>query len=104
MGVAEIIKPCGKILINFFLFFLLHGAIAQKNTKGHLETLYPWDNLEEDAPTGVIPNLEADAVDELANQDHEVEVLPITPNVIFWKALFLLKLQGKVSKGSKKVR
>jgi hypothetical protein len=48
----------------------------------------------------VIPNLEADAVDELANQDHEVEeVLPKTPNVIFWKALFLLKLQGKVSKG-----
>jgi hypothetical protein len=52
----------------------------------------------------VIPNLEADAVDELANQDHEVEeVLPITPNVIFLRALILLKLQGRVSKASKRV-
>jgi hypothetical protein len=66
-----------------------------RTQRGHLETLYPWDNLEQDASNRVIPNLEADAVDELANQDQEAEeVLPTTLNVIFWRALLLLKLQG----------
>jgi hypothetical protein len=51
----------------------------------------------------VIPNLQADAVNELANQDHEAEeVLPTTPNVIFLEGPPPPQIT-RVSKGSKTV-
>lgn len=62
--------------------------------------LYPW----EDAPSGVIPNLEDDAVDELANnQDREVEKSFQQPlNAIFLEGFPFFQITRKGVEGVKK--
>jgi hypothetical protein len=67
----------------------------RRTPRGTSEPSILVDSLEEDAPSDVIPNLDADVVDNSANQDREAEnVLRTTPNVTFLRALLLLKLQG----------
>jgi len=41
----------------------------------------------EDPPSGVVPNLEANATNDLSNHDHEIEnILPITLDLIILEA------------------
>jgi hypothetical protein len=57
-----------------------------KNAEGHPETPIIMGNLEEDALSGVI--LEVDATNDLSNQEHKVpKILPTAHDVIFLEAL-----------------
>jgi hypothetical protein len=58
--------------------------MCKRTQKG---TLKPSILVGEDALSGVIPNLEANAINELSNHDHKIEeILPIALDVIFLEA------------------
>ncbi len=61
--------------------------MVQMHKRTQKGTLKPSILVGKNAPSGVISNLETNAINELSNHDHEIEeILPITFNVIFLEA------------------
>jgi len=61
--------------------------MVQTRKRTQRGTLKPSILVGEDAPSGVIPNLEANAINELSNHDREIEeILPIALDVILLEA------------------
>lgn len=61
--------------------------MVQTHKRTQRGTLKPSILVSEDASSGVVPNLENNATNELSNHDHEIEeILPIALDVIFLEA------------------
>ncbi len=73
--------------MNFFPFFPSFYNMVQTHKKTQRGTLKPSILMGKDALSGVIPNLEVNATNELSNHDHEIEeILPIALDVIILEA------------------
>jgi len=61
--------------------------MVQTRKRTQRGTLKPSILVGEDPPNGVVPNLEANATNDLSNHDHEIEnILPITLDLIILEA------------------